>query len=308
MELKGDLSMRLLKVMCMFIISFFIIGTSFKYYVDVNENTAFEITFQQNMKPEEKLPTLEELNFITPEEKSKRRQDFDETNKECYTIPPDKYKVPVLEEYREYKEKYEHFYGWLKIDGTKIDDPVMYTPWYRDYYLDKDVDGKYLKRGTLFIGDNSVFYPNCSNIIIYGHNMANQTRFGSLKKYNNKKYYDEHRIIHFDTYFEKADYIVIAAFYARILYRNEEGFRYYSFDFFENKEAFDYYMEKINGLRLYDTNVPVEYGDNLITLSTCSYHTENGRFVVVAKKLDEEEKNLYLKAENKEEEIINEKK
>lgn len=276
--------MKLLKVITMTIISFFIMGISFVYYVETNEVKSY--TLADNAFSEYKrLPTLEELNHISDEEKEQRRENFETTNKECCTEEPDKFAVDVLDEYKEFYDTYEHFYGWLKIDGTKIDDPVMYTPWDDDYYLTRNLDGKYYQSGILFIAKDSVFYPNYCNIIIHGHNMKNQTRFGSIKKYRNKSYYDEHKIIHFDTAEEKADYIVVAAFYARVLYVKEEGFRYYRHDFFNNKAEFDDYIANIKEMSFYDTGVDVEYGDSLLTLSTCSYHTENGRFVVVAKKL-----------------------
>lgn len=288
--------MKILRITFMLIISFLIMGVSFVYYdneyegnllVDDNSGKHKEDNFSDNNAKDE--PTFEELNYISEEEKDRRHQEFLETNEECYTPEPDKYKVDVLEKYEEIYNNYEHFYGWLKIDGTKIDDPVMYTPWYQDYYLDKDIDGNYFKAGTFFIAKDSVFYPNYSNIIIHGHNMKNQTMFGSLKKYRNKSYYDTHKIIHFDTMEEKADYIVVAAFYARVLYVKEEGFRYYRHDYFNNQEEFDDYMKNIKAMSFYDTGIDVEYGDSLITLSTCSYHTENGRFVVVAKKMTKEE-------------------
>lgn len=276
--------MKLLKVITMTIISFFIMVISFVYYVETNEVKYYPLA--DNVFSEYKpLPTLEELNYISDEEKEQRRKNFETTNEECYTKEPDKFKVDVLDEYKEFYDAYDHFYGWLKIDGTKIDDPVMYTPWEQDYYLTRNLEGKYHQSGILYISKDSVFYPNYCNIIIHGHNMKNQTRFGSLKKYRNKSYYDEHKIIHFDTAEEKADYIVVAAFYARVLYVKEDGFRYYRHDFFNNKAEFDDYIANIKKMSFYDTGVDVKYGDSLLTLSTCSYHTENGRFVVVAKKL-----------------------
>lgn len=285
--------MKTFRIIFMLIISFLIIGVSFAYYVNIYEVKVYRLGEDVLSEYTPPGPSLEERNYISDEEKEKRRKDYLETNEECYTKEPDKYKVDVLEEYKEMYSNYEHFYGWLKIDGTRIDDPVMYTPWYQDYYLDKDIDGSYLMPGTLFIGKDSVFYPNYSNTIIHGHNMKNQTRFGSLKRYRSKSYYDNHKIIHFDTLEEKADYIVVAAFYARVLYVKEEGFRYYRHDYFDNEAEFDDYMKNIKAMSFYDTGVDVEYGDSLITLSTCSYHTENGRFVVVAKKMSKEEMAEY---------------
>ena len=65
---------------------------------------------------------------------------------------------------------------------------------------------------------------------------------------------------------------------------SSEGFRYYDFVNAENENAFNAYIAKCKELALYDTGVTAEYGDRLITLSTCEYSSQNGRLVVVAKK------------------------
>lgn len=285
--------MKLLRGPLMLIISFFIVGISFIYYVDVYEVEHY-VLMDWVLSEYKKPVSLEELNKISDEEKARRRKYFEETNKECYTKEPNRYEIEVLDEYKDIYAENEHLIGWLKIDGTKIDDPVMFTPWYQDYYLNRNMQGKKHVSGTLFISQNAVFYPENCNLIIHGHNMANQTRFGSLKRYRHKSYYDTHKIIHFDTLTEKADYIVVAAFYARVLYVNEEGFRYYRQDFFDNVQEFEEFEKNIREMSFYDTGVDIEYGDSFITLSTCSYHTESGRFVVVAKKLSEEERKEYV--------------
>ena len=66
---------------------------------------------------------------------------------------------------------------------------------------------------------------------------------------------------------------------------SSEGFRYYDFVHAEREEEFNAYVETCRGLALYDTGVTAEYGDKLITLSTCEYSAANGRLVVVAKLL-----------------------
>ncbi len=82
---------------------------------------------------------------------------------------------------------------------------------------------------------------------------------------------------------QEREYTVIAAFYSRIYDSSEEGvFRYYQYVRLNDRERFDEYLKQVRSVALYNTGVDVQYGDRLLTLSTCSYHRENGRFVVVA--------------------------
>ena len=78
---------------------------------------------------------------------------------------------------------------------------------------------------------------------------------------------------------------MIAAF--KTVAYSESGFKYYHFVNAESEAAFDEYIEGCKELSLYDTGVSAEYGDQLITLSTCEYSRTNGRMVIVAKLLEE---------------------
>lgn len=97
-------------------------------------------------------------------------------------------------------------------------------------------------------------------------------------------FYREHKTICFDTLDSFGEYEVIAAF--KTVAYSGEGFKYYHFVNAESAEAFDEYIAECKALALYDTGVTAEYGDKLITLSTCEYSRTNGRMVVVAKLLD----------------------
>ena len=78
---------------------------------------------------------------------------------------------------------------------------------------------------------------------------------------------------------------IISAFESKIYNDSEEVFKYYNFINANNEEEFNNYITNIKKLSIYDTHKTAEYGDELITLSTCAYHTKDGRFVVVAKKI-----------------------
>ena len=111
--------------------------------------------------------------------------------------------------------------------------------------------------------------------------------FATLMKYVNESYWKEHPMVQYSTLYEEREYEIIAAFYDRVYYKYEDWFKFYQFidarDQAHFEEAMAYYKENA----LYDTGVTAEYGDKLITLVTCSYHQENGRFVVVAKQKNE---------------------
>ena len=119
------------------------------------------------------------------------------------------------------------------------------------------------------------------NLVIYGHHIKGGKMFGALEDYKSKSFYEEHKNIQFDTLTEQEEYEIVAVF--KTVAYSSEGFRYYDFVDAENEEDFNSYVGKCKELALYDTGVTAEYGDRLITLSTCEYSARNGRLVVVAK-------------------------
>ena len=196
--------------------------------------------------------------------------------------------TPALERnYQLLVQENGHLAAWLMIEGTEVDYPVLYTPDDPEYYLRRAFDGSYALSGSLFIGADCV--PDGSNIIIYGHNMKDGSMFGSLDSYADEDYAKEHQemiydLIQPDGSYERLTFEVMAAFYSRIYSVDEKNvFRYYYSTDLSGPDAFQYYMEEVMSASLYDLGVTAEYGDRLLTLSTCSYHTEDGRFVVVAR-------------------------
>lgn len=189
-------------------------------------------------------------------------------------------KTGMLKPYEKLYEQNKDFFGWIKIPGTKINYPVMCTPDDMEYYLRRGFDGSDTTGGTPFLDTEC---PEDGHMnIVYGHHMKNQTMFGSLPEYEKKEYWAEHPEIYFDTLYEQETYEIVAAFYSRIYNPDEEGFRYYAYKDLSDEQVFHEFKEGIEKEALYDTGISWEYGDTVLLLSTCSYHTEEGRFVVVA--------------------------
>ena len=174
------------------------------------------------------------------------------------------------------------FFGWLRIDGTKINYPVMQSE-EPDFYLHHDFFKNESVSGTPYIGKSCT--AESDNIIIYAHNMKNGTMFTDLLRYADESFYQKHPTICFDTVQESAEYSIVAAFREKVHTQDEtDVFRYYNYVGALSESEYGDYIERIKAASIYDTGCTAVYGQKLITLSTCAYHTQNGRFVVVAVK------------------------
>ncbi len=194
-------------------------------------------------------------------------------------------KIPeVLDEYAGLYAENSDTIGWLKIDGTTIDYVVMQAPDEINKYLRRDFYGKDSTRGCLFVDEYCDIF-NSDNIIIYGHNMKDGSMFGTLDSYADESFYAEHKLIRFDTIYEKHSYEVVAAISTSIPAKDEDVFRYYEYTSSNDEETFLEYADFIEKNKLYDTGVEINPGDKLLTLSTCAYHTTDGRFIVVARQI-----------------------
>lgn len=189
----------------------------------------------------------------------------------------------ILPEYELLYSKNKKLIGWIKIDGTKIDYPVMQTV-DNEYYLDHNFDHEKDRNGCIFMDHQCDVVKGCDNIILYGHHMKSGNMFGTLSKYSQESYYKEHPTIQFDTIYEKGTYEVMYVFRSKVFSEEEVNFKYYQFINAVSAKEFDSYMNEMAELSLYDTGVTASYGDKLITLSTCDYQEKAGRFVVVARK------------------------
>ena len=175
------------------------------------------------------------------------------------------------------------FAGWISIDGTNISYPLMMSPSEPDYYLKRDFYRKSSTSGTPYIGSDCDL--DSDNTIIYGHNMENGTMFSDLLLYKNEQFFNEHPKVLIQTVSENAEYDIIAVFKEEVHYQDESNvFRYYDYVGDLTEADFDKYVKIVKKISLYDTGVTANYGDKLISLSTCSHLSKNGRFVIVAVK------------------------
>ena len=271
-----------------------------------------------------------------------------------------------LQKYDEILKVNPYVAGWLDIEGSSINAPVVYTPRSQNYFLHRRLDGSDAECGTLFIA--MIWRDGYYNTLIYGHNMKDGTLFGSLGKYAKESYGKSHNLLKFDTLYEEKEYELLGVFYSSIeeeeletkedraerdkeieeesrerkeqeeaseaaaseesgekpteegekpeekpeelppltledlklnedpgdvdVYRMEKDsdmengrFRYYYFTDLTYEKDYDYFVDNVKKNSLYDTGVDAEWGDELLTLSTCSYQEKNGRLIVVAKRV-----------------------
>ena len=203
----------------------------------------------------------------------------------------------ILPKYRELHEINPDMTGWLTIDGTVIDYPVMQTMEDECYYLNRDFYGDANKNGCLILDTDSTAGTGTkaggykdgtapsTNLIIHGHTMKSGEMFGNLQRYADAEYGAEHAILRFDSLYEEREYELIAVFYSQVYYESDNIFKYYKFFRADTQEEFDDWYENIKKLSLYDTGVTAQFGDEFLTLSCCSYQVEDGRFVVVGKRV-----------------------
>ena len=203
-----------------------------------------------------------------------------------YTEEGDRVIPEVLDEYKNLYNSNKRLIGWLKIDDTRIDYPVMQTT-NNEYFLDHNVNQKKDRNGALFLDKDCDVLKPSTNLIIYGHHMQSGNMFGTLDKYSSEEYYKEHPLIQFDSIYEKGTYEVMYVFRSRIYNEEDVVFKYYQFIDTLSQQEFDSNMQEMAAMSLYDTGVTASYGDRLLTLSTCDYYVDNGRFVVVARRVED---------------------
>ncbi len=251
-----------------FLVSGFMIA---KYYIDSSkQNTQFDelANLVQQAKPQ---PTASVMEKPTVE------------NSET-AEPAEPTEPQPLPEYVEVAARNPDMAGWLAIADTRINYPVMYAPDEEDKYLHRDFYGKYSGHGCLYVQEECSVDPPSDNITIYGHNMKDGSMFAGLLSYANKSFWEKHRYITFDTLMEHHTYEVFAVF--RTTASKGKGFAYHRFIDAQDAEKFQEFVKDCQLIALYDTGITPQYGDKLITLSTCEYSQQNGRFVVVARRID----------------------
>lgn len=198
------------------------------------------------------------------------------------TNPETGKKFMALREYAEIYNMNSDMAGWIKIEGTNINYPVMHTPDRVNYYLKRDFYKNSSRHGSIYAAETASLTMPSDNITIYGHKMADGTMFASLHKYQDKSFFEAHPLIQFDTLTERHTYQISYVFI--ISAAPDTDFAYHIFSDGTEKEFLDF-VANCKARALYDTGSEIVYGDKLITLSTCEHNVANGRLVVVARRI-----------------------
>lgn len=173
--------------------------------------------------------------------------------------------------------------GFLEIENTNISYPVLQGN-DNEYYMTHNYKKEKSKNGAIFLDKDYDWNIPSNNYLIYGHNLNNGTMFQELLKYADESYYKEHPTISFTTADEEGVYDIISVFRSKVYYTSDNVFKYYFFINPKTKEEYNDYIKNIKENSLYNIEQTADYGTQLITLSTCSYHVKDGRFVIVGAK------------------------
>ena len=202
------------------------------------------------------------------------------------------YPNDYLPKFYPFYQRNEDIKGWIKIDGTNVNFPVVQTS-DNDFYHRLSFDKEYDFYGTPYIDYEVDVKKPSDNIIIYGHNIRNDGQmFNDLTKYKQLSFYKEHPTISFDSVYKAGTYKIIGAFITNTEPSHDNGnvFDYNHFVNAKDEKEFNEFVDEVKRRSIFDAPVDVEYGDELLTLSTCTYEFADARLVVVARRLREGEK------------------
>lgn len=270
--IKSRTSLRKTKIniydilICLCVAIILVVASIFFYFFkQSNKNEDLVAEIKEKIIEEETIPEEKQQSYL-----------------EYYLIDG----VPIQKKFKDIYLQNSDFIGWITIDDTVIDYPVMQTIDDEEYYLRRDFNKEYNVGGTLFIDKESSYKMPSDNIIMYGHHMHNGTMFKGLLKYEDEDYYKEHKYITFNTLNGNATYEIIAAYRTHISSEESTEFKYYEFHNAFSTEEYNDFISNSKNLTPYKIETDAEWGDKLLTLSTCAYHTSNGRYVVVAKRIE----------------------
>lgn len=185
--------------------------------------------------------------------------------------------------------------GWIRIvkdenassDYNKylVNYPILHRPADKDYYLYRDINGKYDRNGggSIYLREQCDLLEPTDVLTIYGHAMYDGTMFGRLNRYKTKSFFQEHPYIQILNLYEEHTYQVVCIFKTSGTYG--EGFPYHLYDDFEDEAEYEEFINGVRDLALLDSGIETQYGDKFICLSTCEYTQNNGRLVLVAKRI-----------------------
>lgn len=192
---------------------------------------------------------------------------------------------PMQESFAELYAQNPHVVGWLEMDPD-IALPVV--QWDNSFYMDHDFDGNESVAGTLFVDSRNTLWPQDDHILIYGHNMKDGSMFGSLNNYRNVGFLRATTCIQFNTIYGDAQYVPFALFDASMTKDDPNYFKLIRLNFSE-EQPFDAFLADVQSRSLFNIPVDVNEDDQLLSLVTCSYSMDNGRFIIMCRKLREDE-------------------
>ncbi len=267
-------------LLVVFIIIFLVSGFFLvRYIVDsVKQKNEFDALANIVNQAQKKEPVLPDTPAPSGEEDTPQPPAYVKV-----TNPKTGEEFEVLQEYAELYNMNSDVIGWMRIDGTKINYPVMQTPDNTDYYLHKNFNKEYSAHGCFYAREACDINAPSDNITVYGHNMRDGSMMAALHKYKDKSFWQSHPTVVFDSLTEHRSYEIMAVFVTTAT--AGKGFSYHTFVNAANEAQFDHFVLTCKDLSFYDTGITAHYGDKLITLSTCDYTQENGRLVVVAKQI-----------------------
>ncbi len=187
----------------------------------------------------------------------------------------------MLSKYMSLYQRNNDFSGWIEIEDTKIDYPVMQNTQSNAYYLHRNFNREDSDAGIPFLDFQCVLNPRSDNMIVYSHNMKNGEMFHDLLNFKDINYYKEHSTVKYDTLYETGEYEIFAVIRTRVGVADE--FKYYEYINFKDETEFNHFVNTAVNRSIYKTGIIPVFGDKLLTLSTCSYNSQNERFVVFCK-------------------------
>lgn len=251
-----------------------------KFISDAMDKAEYEEL--QNLVPEVSRPPIPTGDVTVPD-----TTDPPDSTEPSVTEPDEERPIhpesDILYQYRALYEINNDMVGYIEIPGTSIRYPVVQSPYQANYYLRRNFYKRSATCGTIYVREACDVNKPSDNVTIYGHKMRNGTMFADLHKYKDQSFWEENRYIHFDTLTEYHTYEIFAVFQTTA---NTSGsFNYHLFDDAQNETQYDNFISKCKSLSYYDTGITPVYGEKLITLSTCDKDIEDGRLVVVARRV-----------------------
>ena len=185
--------------------------------------------------------------------------------------------------------------GYIQIPDTPVDNPVVQADDNKKY-LNLNFRLNESRAGALFLDwrnhfdhveGHYLYEPNSDNLVIYGHNMADESMFGSLKYYQwNYDYYDKHPLIYLNSNYETYTYKIFAFFVVDALDESETKYDCWNVLNFTGEEQFYEFINEAKKRTLRTNDVDMKYGDKLLTLSTCNTTLgDRGRLIIMARLL-----------------------